>query len=184
VPELLAEFSPSGYMTDTQLSRLTWIPCYSSFFHRQHTRSRPSRTPGCWARPVARACPRPGAWREPCGRGCGQEDAGGAGPARRCGEADDQDAGAPPVPASLDGQSAGPPCGGRQRALGARPWDHRVHGWGMAEAARRLGLGHAGVQRGQSVIGTVPCEGPHAEGLQKTGRQKDTSARPITDLPS
>jgi IS1 family transposase len=26
MPELLAEFSPSGYMTDTQLSRLTWIP--------------------------------------------------------------------------------------------------------------------------------------------------------------
>src|SRR5262249_36143284 len=24
--ELLAEFSPSAYMTDTQLSRLTWIP--------------------------------------------------------------------------------------------------------------------------------------------------------------
>jgi hypothetical protein len=25
VPELLAEFSPSEYMTDTPLSRLTWI---------------------------------------------------------------------------------------------------------------------------------------------------------------
>jgi hypothetical protein len=71
-----------------------------------------------------------------------------------------------------------------RNGLEARPWDHRAHGWGTAAAARRLGLWHAGVQRGQSGIGQGPCEGPHAEGLPNTGRQKDQSARPITYLPS
>ena len=33
--ELLAEFSPSAYMTDTQVSRLKWMPC-DRHIHRHH----------------------------------------------------------------------------------------------------------------------------------------------------